>query len=482
MTFDHILFWNKVAMEANRMAHSGLPDPLVMGPVGSSRAFAIVHLAMHDAYRGATGESTYLPPPSQPQPGTSRQMAAGAAAHRVLTELYPSQAGVLAQRLLEANVNLLLNGVTGTVEGMAYGIQVADALLMERTGDPTADDNGYLPSNAPGRHRPDPHTAGLDTAPSGPDIDYHGPFYGSAPLFAVNSVPSLDPPPMLKSAEYVAALRRVRSKGIAPELGANVPAAERRTPEETLIGIYWGYDGATGLGTPPRLYNQIIREVSALQGTGEADNAVLFALVNAAIGDAGILAWKEKYLHDFWRPILGIREHDSSMGPTGAADTAFSQDCDPGWLPMGAPATNSVGKKNFTPPFPAYPSGHATFGAAALGIARRFYGVTTQGPDTLFPSPHTFVSDEYNGFSQDNQGTLRPRHTRSFPGGLWQMIEENGRSREFLGVHWIFDAFAEDANGSMDVSQNVGGVPLGLAIAEDIWEHFKMNGEKLLHP
>ena len=49
------------------------------------------------------------------------------------------------------------------------------------------------------------------------------------------------------------------------------------------------------------------------------------------------------------------------------------------------------------------------------------------------------------------------------------MIEENGRSRVYLGVHWVFDAFMEKNNGDPDLNQNIGGVPLGLAIAEDIF-------------
>ncbi|MCA1671582.1 MAG: hypothetical protein LC799_05075 [Actinobacteria bacterium] len=68
----------------------------------------------------------------------------------------------------------------------------------------------------------------------------------------------------------------------------------------------------------------------------------------------------------------------------------------------------------------------------------------------------------------DNAGTIRPRHVRSFPDGLWQMIEENSRSRVFLGVHWVFDGFAVDENGEIDLTQNIGGVSLGLAIANDI--------------
>ena len=49
------------------------------------------------------------------------------------------------------------------------------------------------------------------------------------------------------------------------------------------------------------------------------------------------------------------------------------------------------------------------------------------------------------------------------------MIEENGFSRVSLGVHWFFDAFALDSSGKPDTSQNIGGVPLGLTIAEDMF-------------
>jgi vanadium chloroperoxidase len=157
------------------------------------------------------------------------------------------------------------------------------------------------------------------------------------------------------------------------------------------------------------------------------------------------------------------------MGPAAPVPGAvLDVDCDPCWLPLGAPASNST-DRNFTPPFPAYPSGHATFGAAAFHMTRLFYGVTAgnRAKDTVFTG--TYVSDELNGTTTDNQGTVRPRHVRSFPDGLWQMIVENGFSRVFLGVHWSFDAFALDASGKPDLSQNIGGVALGLKIAEDIF-------------
>jgi hypothetical protein len=50
------------------------------------------------------------------------------------------------------------------------------------------------------------------------------------------------------------------------------------------------------------------------------------------------------------------------------------------------------------------------------------------------------------------------------------MIKENGFSRVFLGVHWVFDAFAVKNNDEPDLDENIGGVPLGLTIAEDIFQ------------
>jgi len=165
--------------------------------------------------------------------------------------------------------------------------------------------------------------------------------------------------------------------------------------------------------------------------------------------------------------VLAIREHDASSGPTGVGGDILDSDADLGWLPLGAQATNALGRKNFTPNFPAYPSGHATECAAAFQSVRQFYSQGNYGPDHLADNLE-FVSDELNGINVDNTGTVRQRWVRRFPGGLWQMIEEQGRARVFLGVHWVFDAFAVNGVEEMDLTQNVGGVRLGLDVANDI--------------
>jgi membrane-associated phospholipid phosphatase len=482
---DSILFWNAVALEANRVSHSDPDKRQQNGPTLSSRAIAIVHLAMYDAYAGIIGGAAfprYLSAPSPPSPAppvdTARDAVAGAA-HRTLSRLYSAQADFFDAQLSCFNTNN---------PSFLFGQAVGQALLNLRANDMDGRDCGYMPSPKRGRHRRDPDN---------PSQGFHAAFYGAQTrTFAVSQRHTLNPPPFGNGTaqKYLRALRDVRARGIRPELTATLPTTalfnRRRTPADTLVGIYWGYDGANRLGTPPRLYNQIIRQVAMNVFNprlgrihNEGDNARLFAFVNAAMGDAGILAWEQKYCHDFWRPVVGIREHDRAFGPAAphTVNTDFD-DGDPGWLPLGAPSTNSTGMKNFTPDFPAYPSGHATFGAAAFHITRMFYGrpANDKSDDDLFKGGNGrdlfFVSDEYNGGNRDNDGTVRPRHTRFFPDGLWQMIIENALSRVFLGVHWIFDAFDftggdnSTPNPSLN-NENIGGVGLGLRIARDVFAH-----------
>jgi len=500
---DVILFWNDVALDANRESQTDGKGEQT-GPARASRALAIVHLAIYDAFVGVynltapTPLAPYLSAPvvGAPAAGASLEAAVSAAARAALSNLFPSQRSVVASQVIISDAIYVDRslGAADVSAGRAYGEAVASRILNVRRDDPTAERGRYMPKSDRGKHRAD-----LDNPTQG----FHGPRYGArSDCFSCTRRFKLDPPPQPGDPMYTAALKQVRYKGIAPhlmgtlpDLSGTAPPEVRRTADETLRGIFWAYDGAVGLGTPPRFYNQIVRIVAKnvpnpANGTPStlntpAHNARLFALVNTALADAGILAWKQKYEHDFWRPVVGIREHGPSLGPaatSGAND--IDADADISWLPLGAPATNTT-MKNMTPNFPAYPSGHATFGAAAFQITRRFYGESIGPPssmaDALFRTAAGdlgIVSDELNGINRDNQGTVRPRHVRSFPDGLFGMIIENGRSRVDLGVHWVFDSFAVDANDSPSLGLNVnlaarvagvGGVPLGLAIADDIF-------------
>jgi vanadium chloroperoxidase len=125
-----------------------------------------------------------------------------------------------------------------------------------------------------------------------------------------------------------------------------------------MQGIFWAYDGAFKIGTPPRLYNDVLDAVLATpkvkgRPLSGFQLARIYALVNVVIADAGIASWREKYRNErkgrnfFWRPVAGFR---NKFTP------AFVVEKD--WLPLGAPQTNTDKVcATATPDFPAYPSG-----------------------------------------------------------------------------------------------------------------------------
>jgi hypothetical protein len=156
--------------------------------------------------------------------------------------------------------------------------------------------------------------------------------------------------------------------------------------------------------------------------------AQLLALLNVAMADAGISVWEAKFHYRIPRPITAIRSDATKP--------------DPQWTPLGAPVSNGI-MTNLTPPFPAYPSGHATFGGAVFQILHEYFK-TTDTTDTSF----TFISDEFNGENYaPGQSQPRPRLPMSFA-SFTEAEYQNAQSRIFLGIHWQFDADAGIAQGN----------------------------------
>lgn len=431
---DAILFWNDVANETTRVDYSTVdptitPNPEQAGPTRTSRALAIAHWAMYDAYIGVSGGTGWKSSYGQADRPTSTSVdtaraAVAAAATLTLIALYPRQRADLRRKQSEFLATL---GATDAEvsEGIAWGRRVATAILERRQGDGSElSEEFYAPSAEPFRHRADPLN---------PSQTFVSPLWGHVKPFGVSElltrVPG-SPPPDPTSSRYLQAFREVAS------LGSRYSGA--RSPEQRGIGIFWAYDGARNIGVPPRLYNQVLRAISQQNGAAEAVNARLFAAANIAMADTGIHVWNQKYAYNVWRPIVGIREASVGYGPTSKGDGNPETASDPAWLPLGSPRTNQSHLGPFTPAFPAYPSGHAAFGAAAFEVAR----LTLALSDSF-----TFkvVSDELDGRSIDEDGSLRVRHERTLT--IPQAIEENLASRVYLGVHWRFDGEEGKANG-----------------------------------
>jgi hypothetical protein len=349
-------------------------------------------------------------------------------AHDTLVVLYPSQKASFDTDLAEFLASLRTD-TTSLNRGLELGRRAAKAILALRDGDGSAHpepvvDVDFIPSDRPGWWRQDP----ISLIPLA-----LGAHWADVRPFVLRSASQfrLPPPPAMTSAAYRQAYNEVKALG-----GDGVHTVTIRTANQTEAGIYWAYDGTPSLCAPPRLYNQIAVAIATQKGSNAMQLARLLALVNTAMADAGIASWESKYFYQFWRPIAGIRESDGG-GPTGLGDGNPSTLGDPDFSPLGAPASNLLGP-NFTPPFPAYPSGHATFGGALFETLRNFYGT-----DRI---PFTFVSDELNGVTRDNAGNVRPLKPRSFR-TLSQAEEENGQSRIYLGIHWSFDKTEGIAQG-----------------------------------
>lgn len=246
------------------------------------------------------------------------------------------------------------------------------------------------------------------------------------------------------------------------------------------------------IGTPPREYNQFIKQIAFDYKVGselnsDENNAQfirLLALVNVAMADAGIFCWRDKYKYQLWRPLSGVREDPSGPVPGGSSR--------PTWKVLGAPATNS-NDTGFKPPFPSYPSGHATFGASAFQMVRLFYN--QRGDLKLLPDDRdvasdsisfTIISDELNGISRsldqayipsvpiENQpGEVRTRVPFTFR-SIKEAIFANGISRIWLGVHWNFDAFAAETVSVKYTEGSPDGKDKNLPLPNDRRQLFKV--------
>jgi hypothetical protein len=425
-TGDVLRRWNEIAIDASGLDHT----PIVpgeartfgeqFGPGRSSRAMAIVHVAIFDAVNAIAGQyESYggLPPA---WPGTSMRAAIAEAAHDTLVAMYPSQAATFDAEL-ESDLQHIGPG-RPKAEGIALGRRAAAAILALREQDESQYPEpvmgvDFVPSDQPGAWRQDP----VSQFPFAIGVSW-----GHVRPFVLTSGDQfrVPPPPALDSEEYAQAFDEVKRIG-----GDDVVTPSARTDDQTIAGTYWAYDGTPSLCAPPRLYNQLTMQIATQMRTKPVDLARLLALVNVVLADTGIAVWDAKYHYQFWRPITGIREADPGTGPTGAGDGNPATAGDAGFMPLGAPASN-LADPNFTPPFPAYPSGHAGFGGALFETLRNVYGT-----DDI---PFTFVSDEFNGVTQAASGAVRPLVPRSFA-SLSEAEEENGQSRIYLGIHWAFD-------------------------------------------
>ncbi|EMI15516.1 phosphoesterase PA-phosphatase related protein [Rhodopirellula maiorica SM1] len=404
---DVVLAWNDLFGEI-----LGDTDGSLQTPGYASRSMAMLNLAIYDAVGIATdgeGADTFYDYSIDLSSNTelSAEVAASQAAYTVLSSLYPDQ-----QETLNAFLQTSLAGTEtnrNTDASLTLGSEIGNTILAIRASDGADVIGEYEYTEGAGYFQADPLN---------PDVPAWGPAWGDVDTFAIDSTDDFvpDSPPELTSEEYAEAYNEVLELGSID--------SEVRTDDQTEAGIFWAYD-REGLGTPLALYNDVLLQIAEQQGNTMEENAALFAQASVAMADAAIVAWDTKFSEEFWRPVTAIQAGDDD----GNALTEGDAD----WLALGAP--NGEDLTGFTPQFPTYISGHATFGGALFTTLQEFYGtddiafeLTSEELELLMENPEL---QEAYGLELDDA-------TRSFD-SFSEAMAENGRSRVYLGIHFNFD-------------------------------------------
>lgn len=185
------------------------------------------------------------------------------------------------------------------------------------------------------------------------------------------------------------------------------------TQEQRDIAFYWADEGFVTF-TPPGhsicIYSQLGRE----EGFSLSQMATGYAKLGMAVSDAFVYCWKIKYTYNLLRPSQYIRAN-----------------IDPTWTPL-----------IINPPFPDYPSGHATQSGSVAKVLTGIFGENYAFTDLT----HTKLA----------LGIL-PRSFTSF----YQMAEETGYSRILGGIHFHSADYQGRLSGEM-----IGDLILSLSFTQ----------------
>ncbi|ETX05959.1 vanadium-dependent haloperoxidase [Candidatus Entotheonella palauensis] len=368
-----VLTWNELALDAVRTKR--------LGAFAAARLYAMVNVAMYDAVNGirvarkrSRRDFALVPPDSAPH-RANRRAAAAAAAHAVLSALYPDMTDVYNARLEEDLA--ALNPPPARVEtGRQWGEKVGQQVVELRAND------GSSPSETqPG-----------DTAPGAYRADWGSAQYRNMEPFGVNdpNVYLSDGPPALDSAAYADAFNEVKTLG-----NAAIPDQEKDE-----IFNFWRAGG--GSARPPGEWIKIALAVAPQQpltSSSLSRTVRLFALLGMALGDSAATSAQSKFTYHFWRPATAIRNADTDGNLATEQDSNWTQ------------RNGSIGGS------PEHTSGQSTFARAGATILASFYR-----DDSV-----TF------SFTGDN-AIAGARTFDSFSAAA----TEAGRARIFAGIHFEF--------------------------------------------
>jgi membrane-associated phospholipid phosphatase len=330
-------------------------------PAETQLYLGFVSAAMYDAVVAI--EPAYAPygAPLRAHRHASVDAAVAAAAHGVLSIYFPASGPALTADY-QTSLAKIPDG-RAKAKGIAVGEAAAALIVQLRTGDGRNAPIAYTRPAAPGVWRPTSAAQFLI-----PWLGFVRPLLLSSPT----QIP-LSGPDALTSAAYTRDFNEVKAVGSA--------TSAVRTPEQTQTARFWN-------DNLPVQFQAALRDRVARRGLNAVQAARMFAVLNMSAADTLIATWRAKFEFAFWRPVTAIQLADTDGNPATVAD--------PAWMPLVA-----------SPPYPEYPSGHASIvGATTKGLSRLFgrhdidlfvsSAVPGAGPTRHYTSARTLNEDTIN--------------------------------------------------------------------------------------
>lgn len=414
--------WNQTLLEAISATASG--------PTVSSRALAVAHTCMFDAWAAYDGHArgtefnVELRRPKEERTAANKTAAISHAAFRAGIDLFPSERARFEKTLRELGYapdlyNASLSapaGIANIACGEVLDRRHADGSnqLGSLGGGSYGDYTGYRPVNTdtqvinPSRWQP----LRVPTTNGGTRIQsFLTPQWGRVTTFALRPFGSYG---LRKPAAYGTTEYRRQAEEIL-KYSADL------TDTHKVIAEYWA-DGPNSV-TPPGHWNLFAQHVAKRDGLDDDKTVRLFFALNSALMDSAIYAWWSKRQYDYVRPITAVRvlyagKSVQAWGGFGVGTTSI-----PGhlWSPYQVPSA-------ITPPFPECVSGHSTFSAAAAEVLRRF-----TGSDAL-----NYTAVVLRGSSAVEPGLVPARDTTLTWQTFSQAADEAGLSRRYGGIHFSY--------------------------------------------
>jgi len=408
---DAVTDWNAITVQATVTAARPGPTGVV--------DIATVQAAVYDAVQAI--EKRYQPYYVEiPGAAGSSTAAAAKAAHDVLVNRFPAQAGSLDTTYQQY---LATHGLSENDSGVAVGAAAAAGIISLRACDgsfPATPPPPFLGSNEIGVWR--------STSPAGmiaPWLGYVTPFTLTRP-----SQFRAPPPPALTSRHYAMDYNEVKA------LGALTNSS--RTPVQTDIAYFWA-------GSPPVIWNRVLRDIAGAHVVDIAESARLFALADMAVADALITSWNDKTHYVFWRPITAINEGENDGNPRTAGD--------PAWRPV----IN-------TPNYPEYTSGACNFSGAVTRALQLFFGTDhiTFSATTTNLDPTLLDTRTYQRFSDAAQEVVE---ARIYSGIHFRFGDEAAGTQGRQVADWAFKNFLKPLHRHNDRSNGADDTDADPAIA-----------------